>query len=98
MLDRFESLSHNTFEAIMTHTEDESVRAALYSEVNSRGNKPVAHELGIHGPTLISYLAKLNRPGTAALVEQRFLARGREIAGETSPREAFHTTRRRKPG
>jgi len=68
----------------MTHTPDESVRAAVYSEVKTRGNSPVARELGIPGATLTSYLAKLNRPGTAALVEQRFLARGREIAGETS--------------
>lgn len=80
----------------MTHTPDESVRATIYSEVKSRGNSPVARELGIPGPTLTSYLARLNRPGTAALIEQRFLARGRELSGEASTVAQFSTRRRGK--
>lgn len=77
----------------MDHTPDESVRTTIYSEVKSRGNSPVARELGVPGATLTSYLAKLNRPGTAALIEQRFLARGREIAGETSSVAQFCSSR-----
>jgi transposase len=78
----------------MVHTADESVRATIYHEVKTRGINAISRELSVPQGTITSYLAKVGRPGSAALIEQRFQARGREIAGQETQVEAYCGARR----
>ena len=80
----------------MTHTEDQSVRAAVRAMVQNTSVRKVSSELGVTHDTVNSYLAGTHRAATAALIEQRFQARGREIAEASSPVEAFAFARRGK--
>jgi DNA-binding phage protein len=49
----------------------DAIRTNIAAVVDKRGAASVAKLLGVHRPTLYSYLAKTCRPGTRALIEQR---------------------------